>query len=179
MPLLSFLFRGKSQRFSQSRRNRRHPRPQRRPRGLLELKLRRCIGAAREISKRPFHEASRFGHGALRMSVKSAEDTAALQRFRGFFNLNQLARGMEIVFSCDSDGRLNTAVDRQARPEIRSRDLCWALSVRGHIVLRPERLGGRERRLSIYPSAETLSEAATRHPLTPLRGLPFQNSAWC
>lgn len=55
------------------------------------------------------------------------EASAALERFRSYFNLNELARGTEIVFSCSSDGRLNTTVDTKARPEIRSPELCRAL----------------------------------------------------
>jgi chalcone isomerase-like protein len=55
------------------------------------------------------------------------EASAALEQFRSYFNLNELARGTEIVFSCSSDGRLNTTVDTQMRPEIRSPELCRAL----------------------------------------------------
>jgi len=61
--------------------------------------------------------------------TQSARDRAsvALERFRSHFNLNELVRGTEIVFSCGSDGRLNTTVNGQSRPEIQSPELCWAL----------------------------------------------------
>ena len=58
---------------------------------------------------------------------RRAHASDALERFRSYFNLNELARGTEIVFSCGSDGRLNTTVNGQSRPEIQSGELCWAL----------------------------------------------------
>ncbi len=51
----------------------------------------------------------------------------ALATFRGFFNLDEVAKGTEIVFSCDADGRLTTSVGEASRPGITSRALCWAL----------------------------------------------------
>jgi hypothetical protein len=51
---------------------------------------------------------------------------AALERFRAYFNLRELAGGTEIVFSC-AGGRLSTAVIGQPRPVIESPALCWAL----------------------------------------------------
>jgi len=59
--------------------------------------------------------------------TRRQEASGALERFRSYFNLNELARGTDIVFSCSSDGRLNTTVDTKARPEIRSPELCRAL----------------------------------------------------
>ena len=52
---------------------------------------------------------------------------AALATFRGFFNLDEVARGTEIVFSCDTDGHLRTTVTGEPRPEVASMGLCWAL----------------------------------------------------
>jgi hypothetical protein len=82
-----------------------------------------------------------------------ADATAGLERFRSFFNLNQLARGTEIVFSC-SDGRLNTTVDRQSRPEIHSAELCWALFdvYLGNRPISPE---GRKSLISLFPALLT------------------------
>jgi hypothetical protein len=51
----------------------------------------------------------------------------ALAQFRGYFNLDEVAKGTQIVFSCDAEGHLNTTVGGAARPEIPSRALCWAL----------------------------------------------------
>jgi hypothetical protein len=51
----------------------------------------------------------------------------ALTTFRGFFNLEEVAKGTEIVFSCDADGRLTTSVGDVSRPTVTSRALCWAL----------------------------------------------------
>jgi hypothetical protein len=52
---------------------------------------------------------------------------AALAQFRGYFNLDEVAKGTEIVFSCSQGRRLETAVDRARRPAIDSPALCWAL----------------------------------------------------
>ena len=52
---------------------------------------------------------------------------AALARFRGYFNLDEVARGTEIVFSCRPGGRLDTSIDRELRPPIESVALCRAL----------------------------------------------------
>ena len=51
----------------------------------------------------------------------------ALARFRGFFDLDRIRSGTEIVFSCDADGRLTTRVGDAARPDIESPALCWSL----------------------------------------------------
>ena len=51
----------------------------------------------------------------------------ALTQFRGYFDLRQVARGAEIVLSCDPAGRLATRVNGAVRPPIESRALCWAL----------------------------------------------------
>jgi len=58
---------------------------------------------------------------------KGAGGPQALQQFRGFFNLREVSRGMEIVFSCDNGGVLNTTVNGESRPQIQSPALCWAL----------------------------------------------------
>lgn len=55
------------------------------------------------------------------------EGPAALERFRSSFNLRELRRGSEFIFSCSPDGRLNTVVNTQLKPEIQSPALCWAL----------------------------------------------------
>ncbi len=52
---------------------------------------------------------------------------AALGKFRGYFNLNEVTKGTEIVFSCNPAGRLETSVRGEFRPGIQSQALCWAL----------------------------------------------------
>ncbi len=52
---------------------------------------------------------------------------AALASFRSYFNLDEVAKGTEIVFSCDPDGRLMTTVAGAPQAAIHSRALCWAL----------------------------------------------------
>lgn len=52
---------------------------------------------------------------------------AALERFRRYFNLHEVTKGTEIVFSCGPAGRFETLVRGASRPGIESRALCWAL----------------------------------------------------
>jgi hypothetical protein len=59
--------------------------------------------------------------------LNRTEGAAALERFRGYFNLRELARGTEFVFSCRPGGRLSTTVNTLSKPEIQSAALCWAL----------------------------------------------------
>jgi len=51
----------------------------------------------------------------------------ALRQFRGYFNLEEVAKGTEIIFSCGPGGRLETSVKGESRPAIESAPLCWAL----------------------------------------------------
>lgn len=51
----------------------------------------------------------------------------ALATFRTYFNLEEVAKGTEIVFACGTDGRLSTRVGIEPRPDILSPALCWAL----------------------------------------------------
>jgi len=51
----------------------------------------------------------------------------ALAAFRSYFNLDEVAKGTGIVFSCDPGGTLATTVAGEPRPAIHSRALCWAL----------------------------------------------------
>ena len=67
----------------------------------------------------------------------------ALQRFRGYFDVGQLATGTEIVFSCSPAGRLAVAVAGSERRPLDSRILCEAL-------------------FDVYLGAEPISEAGKR-----------------
>ena len=51
----------------------------------------------------------------------------ALKQFRLYFDLNEVMKGTEIVFSCAPAGRLETSVKGESRPRIDSEALCWAL----------------------------------------------------
>jgi hypothetical protein len=59
--------------------------------------------------------------------LNRTDGATALERFRSYFNLREVARGTEFVFSCSPGGRLNTTVNTQSMPEIQSAALCWAL----------------------------------------------------
>ncbi len=62
---------------------------------------------------------------AAGMARQEAE--AALARFRGYFNLDEVAKGSEIVFSCRPGGRLDTSIDGERRSPLESAALCRAL----------------------------------------------------
>jgi hypothetical protein len=93
-------------------------------------------------------------------SLRASEASSALEQFRGYFNLNQLGQGTEIVFSCASDGRLNTTVNRQARQEIRSPDLCRAL-FDVYLGEKPISADGRRKLVSGFPALL----AGSKHPV--------------
>ena len=72
--------------------------------------------------------------GALRPRVQRAAaemdmpgGEAALDEFRGFFNVDEMTKESAIVFSCTPDGTLRTSVKGEVQPEITSEALCWAL----------------------------------------------------
>lgn len=56
-----------------------------------------------------------------------AEDGRMLDRFRGYFNIDRVEKGTEIVFSCGPDGVLFTSVGGSERAPIESRTLCVSL----------------------------------------------------
>ncbi len=71
--------------------------------------------------------------GALRPRVVQAATRnmpggeAALETFRGFFSLDRLTEGAELVFTCTPDGSLHSSVSGERKAPIESRALCWAL----------------------------------------------------
>lgn len=52
---------------------------------------------------------------------------AALATFRGYFSLDRLVTGAELIFTCTPDGSLHSSVVGEAKPAIASPALCWAL----------------------------------------------------
>ncbi len=71
--------------------------------------------------------------GALRPRVIAAAGRGmpggeeALNTFRGYFSLDRLTSGAELVFTCTSDGTFHSNVVGETKPPISSRALCWAL----------------------------------------------------
>ena len=59
--------------------------------------------------------------------TNASGDLVALERFRGYFDVDEVRRSTEIVFSCGPAGHLATSVGRDERPPIDSRALCRAL----------------------------------------------------
>jgi len=71
--------------------------------------------------------------GALRPRVVSAAGRGmpggeeALAAFRGYFSVDRLTEGAELVFTCTPDGAFHTSVGGEQKPVINNRALCWAL----------------------------------------------------
>jgi hypothetical protein len=72
--------------------------------------------------------------GALRPRVIQAADEqnmpggeAALDTFRGFFDVGEMTKDSELLFTCTSDGTLSSSVKGTANPPVASKALCWAL----------------------------------------------------
>jgi len=71
--------------------------------------------------------------GALRPRVQAAAaemnmpgGEAALDEFRTYFNVEELTKESELVFTC-ANGTLMTEVSGEVKPELDSPALCWAL----------------------------------------------------
>ncbi len=96
----------------------------------LDVAMALRIVMARDVSGSAIADAF---DSALRPRVadasggNAAEGARALAQFRGYFDLRQVAKGAEIVLSCDPAGRLETRVNGAVRPPIESRALCRAL----------------------------------------------------
>ena len=67
--------------------------------------------------------------GALRPRLASAGTAGeqALTTFRGYFSLDRLTSGAELVFTCTPTGTLHTTVSGESKPALESRALCNAL----------------------------------------------------
>ena len=59
--------------------------------------------------------------------MNNSGELVVLERFRGYFDVDEVRTGTEIVFSCGPPGRLATSVGGDQRPPIDSRALCRAL----------------------------------------------------
>ena len=77
------------------------------------------VGKAFDEALRPRMARQEHGSGAA--------NDAALQRFRGFFDVGQLTKGTKIIFSCSPARRLATAVAGTEYLPIDSKALCVAL----------------------------------------------------
>jgi hypothetical protein len=72
--------------------------------------------------------------GALRPRVERAAaekdlpgGVEAQEQFRGYFNVEQMTKESELLFTCTPDGMLSSTVKGKAMPPIASRALFWAL----------------------------------------------------
>lgn len=64
---------------------------------------------------------------AFMKGADGAGKEVPLARLRSYLDVDEVARGTEIVFSCDPGGRLTASVGSAPQPPIASRDLCRAL----------------------------------------------------
>ncbi len=72
--------------------------------------------------------------GALRPRVQRAASEmgmpggeAVLDTFREYFSVDEMTKNTELLFTCEPDGTLKTAIKGNTAPELNSRALCWAL----------------------------------------------------
>ncbi len=72
--------------------------------------------------------------GALRPRViqAAAEQNmpggeTALETFRGWFNVGEMTKDSELLFTCSPDGTLSSSVKGSPNPPLSSPALCWAL----------------------------------------------------
>jgi hypothetical protein len=117
----------------------------------MTLRLVMTRDVAGEAIGNAFDDALKPRVARAATNSNKGDGSAALERFRSYFNLHELARGAEIVFSCSSGGRLNTTVDHQSRPEIQSPALCWAL-FDVYLGDRPISTDGRRSLVSSFPT---------------------------
>lgn len=97
-----------------------------------------------------FDEALKPRLAIAAKELNRTDGAVALEKFRSYFNLRELARGTEFVFSCSPGGRLNTKVNTQSKPEIQSAALCWAL-FDVYLGDKPVSTEGRRRLISGFP----------------------------
>jgi len=100
--------------------------------------------------------------GSLAPRIVKARDelelpdaTADLETFKGFFDLDKLRKGNEIVFSWTAGGVLRTAIDGELQPQLRSPGLCWAL-FDVYLGTKPIEESGRKKMASRIPSILTV-----------------------
>ena len=74
-----------------------------------------------------FDDALRPRMARVVTETNRAGELAALERFREYFDVDEVTTGTEIVFSCGPAGRLTTSVGGGERRPIDSRALCRAL----------------------------------------------------
>jgi hypothetical protein len=74
-----------------------------------------------------FEESLRPRIARARDQLELGDASADLERFRGFFALDQLRDGNELRFSWSAEGVLTTEVAGELRPALHSPALCWAL----------------------------------------------------
>ena len=74
-----------------------------------------------------FDDAIRPRVAQAATETNKATELAALERFRTYFDVDEVDAGTEIVFSCGPTGRLTASVGGEERSPIDSRVLCRAL----------------------------------------------------
>jgi hypothetical protein len=117
----------------------------------MTLRLVMTRDVAGDVLGRTFDDALKPRVTAAAAASKGAGGAQALQRFRAYFNLREVSRGMEIMFSCGAGGVLNTTVNGESRPPIQSQALCWAL-FDVYLGDKPVSLDGRRNLISGFPA---------------------------
>lgn len=94
-----------------------------------ELRLRFCRSVDTEDIVSAFEDSLKPRMLARKKAAKGseAEKLATLNRFRGFFSLDQLKKGNELRFTWHPDGTLSTVVNGVRKPDLMAPDLAASL----------------------------------------------------
>ena len=91
----------------------------------LRLVMTRNVSA--DVMAGAFDDALRPRVEAAAREGSLSGGVAALDTFRGFFDVGELTEGSELLFLCDPAGTLHTRIKGEPAPTIDSPALCWAL----------------------------------------------------
>jgi hypothetical protein len=91
----------------------------------LRLVMLRNVGGDDVASA--FEEALRTRLARVERETRDRSGLLALETFRRFFDVQEVRRGTEIVFSCNARGQFASALGGVRRPVLESKPLCRAL----------------------------------------------------
>lgn len=91
----------------------------------LRLVMTRNVGAERMAEAFDGALRPRVERAAAEMNMPGGVE--ALDQFRGYFNVEEMTKQSELLFSCTPDGTFSTRIKDRNEPDIESPALCWAL----------------------------------------------------
>jgi hypothetical protein len=117
----------------------------------------------------------RVERAAAELSMPGGE--AALARFRRYFDVDELTKESELLFSCLPGGTLVTSVKGEVKGEIRSPALCWAL-FDVYLGAEPISKDGKKSLVSRFPELLTRAPQQTPSGKASDQGARCE-SEWC